>query len=285
LDRTAGQLKLASSPVDVGQLLRERLFSRGDATILTSASLTTAGKFTFVRERLGLDAPLALPIDELSVASSLRHSEQALLYTPSDLPPVDAPDFVPRAAMRIADLVRLTPGGAFILCTSLRVMHALSDALSEQLTTPLFVQGEMPKMALLETFKKADNATLVASMSFWEGVDVPGAALRLVVIDRLPFPVPSDPLVVARSRGVEARGNNAFMHYQLPQAALSLKQGFGRLLRGKLDFGVVAILDGRIRTRGYASILKRSLPPAAQCEALADVKVFFESRLARTVSK
>ncbi|MFP6685397.1 MAG: ATP-dependent DNA helicase, partial [Polyangiaceae bacterium] len=230
LERAAGRIKLASSPVDVGELLRERLFARGDPTVLTSASLTTGGKYDFMRDRLGLDARLDTPVEEMSVGTCLRHEEQALLYLPRDLPAVDSPDFIDEAAARIATLVRLTPGGTFVLCTSLRAMKGLSAALRPQLDTPVFVQGELPKTALLEAFKGTEDATLVASMSFWEGVDAPGQALRLVVIDRIPFPVPSDPLVVARARGVEARGKSAFMHYHLPQAALTLKQGFGRLL-------------------------------------------------------
>ncbi len=237
-----------------------------------------------LRDRLGLDAGLDTPVEEMSVVTCLQHEEQALLYLPRDLPAVDSPDFIDEAAARIATLVRLTPGGTFVLCTSLRAMKGLSAALRPQLDTPVFVQGELPKTALLEAFKGTEDATLVASMSFWEGVDVPGPALRLVIIDRIPFPVPSDPLVVARGRGVEARGKSAFMHYHLPQAALTLKQGFGRLLRARTDFGVVAVLDGRIQSRGYGSVLKRSIPPAAQSDDLAEVKRFFAraSRLART---
>ena len=240
--------------------------------VLTSASLSVDERFSFVRARLGLDAPLDLPIDELAVASAFDHRVQALLYTPTDLPEVDDPRFAHRAAERIAALCRLTPGGAFVLCTSTRAMRALAGALRP--LDPL-VQGEAPKTALLERFRERRQGILVATMSFWEGVDVPGAALRLVVIDRLPFPVPSDPLVRARGEALERRGISPFAGDSLPRAALVLKQGFGRLLRRRDDLGVVAIFDRRICTRSYGGALVASLPPVRQSRDLEDVASFW----------
>jgi ATP-dependent DNA helicase DinG len=271
--REGHEVALSSSPVEVGPALRERLFERGHGVVLTSASLTVDERFSFVRARLGLDGPLDLPIDELAVASAFDHRAQALLYTPTDLPEVDDPRFVDEAAERIATLRGLTPGGTFVLCTSIRAMRALSGAMRPALDP--IVQGEAPKAALLARFRERQHGVLVATMSFWEGVDVPGAALRLVVIDRLPFPVPGDPLVRARGEALERRGVSPFAGDSLPRAALVLKQGFGRLLRRRDDLGVVAILDRRICTRGYGSALVASLPPVRQTRDLEDVASFW----------
>jgi len=267
---------LTSRPVHVGPLLGERLFDRGPATILTSASLTAEGRFDFLRGRLGLDEPRELPVDELTLSSPFDHAHQALLYTPIDLPEVDDPAFTPAAAERSCALAAMTPGGVFVLCTSNRSLRALANAFaSAELERPLLVQGAAPKAALLSSFRKARDAILVATMSFWEGVDVPGDALRLVVIDRIPFSVPSDPVVAARAEALRADGKSPFKHDALPRAALILKQGYGRLLRRRDDVGVVAILDRRVATRGYGRALVDSLPPARQTRDLEDVQSFW----------
>lgn len=267
---------LTSRPVHVGPLLAERLFDRGPATVLCSASLTAEGRFDFLRGRLGLDEPRELPVDELSVDSPFDHRHQALLYTPTDLPAVDDPGFVAAAADRVAALAALTPGGIFVLCTSNRSLQGFARALRKAgLARPLLVQGEAPKAALLKTFRAARDAVLVATMSFWEGVDVPGPALRLVVIDRIPFSVPTDPVVAARAAALEAAGRVAFKHDALPRAALVLKQGYGRLVRRRDDVGVVAIFDRRVATRSYGRVLIESLPPARQTRELEDVEAFW----------
>jgi ATP-dependent DNA helicase DinG len=244
--------------------------------VLTSASLTTDGDFGFVSRRLGLDAELPLPVSELMVTSSIDPFAQALLYTPTDLPEVDSPTFAAQAAERVAQLCTRTPGGAFVLCTSLRSMEAIAAELARHLPVPPLKQGMAPKATLLERFSRAGDAVLVATMSFWEGVDVPGEALALVVIDRIPFAVPSDPIVQARGKAVERAGGSAFRDDSLPRAAITLKQGFGRLLRHRADRGIVAILDRRLSQRSYGERLVESLPRVQRTRDLEDVVAFWE---------
>jgi ATP-dependent DNA helicase DinG len=282
LERSDHGLSLSSSPVDVGPLLRQRLFDRGQAVVLTSASLTTGRGFDFLRSRLGLVADehgaLDAPVDELAVPPAIDHRAQALLYTPTDLPEVSDDRYLDAAAQRAAQLVKMTPGGAFVLCTSLRSMRTLATQLRSSLGRSLIVQGDAPKAALLDRFRDERDGLLVATMSFWEGVDVPGEALRMVIIDRLPFEVPTDPLVKARCRSIESTGRSPFSDYTVPRAAITLKQGFGRLLRRRSDHGVVAILDKRICTRSYGQVMRDSLPEVPSSRAIEDVERFFERR-------
>ncbi len=263
---------LGASPVQVASLLRGRLFEAQGAVILTSATLATEEGFSFFRERVGLSDD-AGPVEELRLQSPFDHAKNALLYVPSDLP--DPPGYQDAAAARIVELVRLSGGGAFVLCTSVRSMRAFHARLRRERTGLLLLQGEAPKSLLLEQFRAAGNAILVATLSFWEGVDVPGQALRLVILDKLPFPVPSDPLVAARTASIEARGGNAFSEYFIPAAAITLKQGFGRLLRTATDRGVVALLDRRVLHRTYGRALLASLPPARVTGWIEDVAEFF----------
>jgi len=281
-------VSLGASPVDLGRLFREEVFERIGACVLTSATLTVGGSsakdaeggggsFRFFRSRMGLTEELSVPVDELSVPSPFDFPNAAILYTPRDLPEATEPAFVSQAADRIADLVAITGGGAFVLCTSLRGMTALADALRTRLDLPPLVQGSAPKTALLSRFRAHKDAVLVATMSFWEGVDVPGEALRLVIIEKLPFAVPTDPIVAARCAAIEREGGNPFVAYSVPQAAITLKQGFGRLIRTRSDRGIVAILDKRVKTRGYGKVLLSSLPPARRTEKIDDVREFWGS--------
>ncbi len=263
---------IGASPVEVGDLLRERIFERGGAAVLTSATLNTAGDFGFVKRLIGID----FEIDELSLASPFDYSSQAALYMPRDLPDPRDGRYLDAASREILQLIELTGGGAFILCTSLRMMRELHAACAPHLHRVPLVQGMAPKSELLETFKAQGDGVLFASASFWEGVDVPGSALRLVVIDKLPFDVPSDPLVEARCKRMEERGENAFMGYLVPQAALSLKQGFGRLIRTQSDRGIVAVLDRRLSTKGYGRVFLKSLPDASRCYSLDEARAFWE---------
>ena len=224
---------------------------------------------------MGLTEELSVPVDELSVPSPFDFPNAAILYTPRDLPEATDYAFVPQAADRIADLVAITGGGAFVLCTSLRGMSALADALKTRLDLPPLVQGTAPKTALLSRFRAHKDAVLVATMSFWEGVDVPGEALRLVIIEKIPFAVPTDPIVAARCAAIEREGGNPFVAYSVPQAAITLKQGFGRLIRTRSDRGIVAILDKRVKTRGYGKTLLASLPPARRTEQIEEVRAFW----------
>ena len=259
---------IGSSPIDVGPLLRERLHDRVPCLIFTSATLTTGGDFSFLKRRLGIDAE----VSEEVVESPFRYEEQAALYAPSHLPDPRSPGFADAAAREILELIRMSEGGAFVLSTSLRMMRILAKRVGEELDYEWFVQGDAPKQTLLDRFRDRGNAVLFATASFWEGVDVPGSALRLVVIDKLPFDVPSDPVVAARCERLDEAGESSFMRYLVPAAALSLKQGFGRLIRTTQDRGVVAILDSRIRNKGYGKVFLRSLPPARVCDTLDEVR-------------
>jgi ATP-dependent DNA helicase DinG len=275
---------LSSAPVDLSRLLRERVFESVPAVILTSATLAThrakpegGGAFGYVRARLGLDAD-SVGVEELLVGSPFDFSRQALLYTPRDLPAPASPGFIEGASERVAELVRLTGGGCFVLTTSLRSMRLFHQRLRALLPgVRLFVQGDAPKASLLDAFREAGDAVLVATMSFWEGVDVPGRALRLVALEKIPFLVPSDPIVRARAEALEADGKSAFSSLHVPAATIVLKQGFGRLVRTRKDAGIVALLDERVHRRGYGKALLAALPPACRASELDEVRRFWSS--------
>ncbi len=279
-------LALSSTPVDLSNILEERVFESIPAVVLTSATLATrqraeaaaeqgAGPFGYLRRRLGL-AP-HLDVEELLLDSPFDFAQNSLLYTPRDLPPPGTSEFLEVAAERVAELVELTDGGAFVLTTSLRAMSGLHALLAKRLgSRRLFLQGQAPKQALISAFRAAGDAVLVATQSFWEGVDVPGHALRLVVLEKLPFFVPTDPIVRARSLAIERDGGNPFMDLFVPGAALSLKQGFGRLIRTQKDVGVVALLDERLHKKSYAKLLLSALPPAKTTDDFSVVQEFWE---------
>jgi len=253
-------------------MLRDRLFMRGGANVLTSATLATNGSFQYVKARLGIESDA----EESCLASPFDYATQAALYLPTGLgDPRDAA-FLERAAAEVVALVAVTEGGAFVLCTSTRAVRELADRTRGRLQRSVFVQGDAPNAALLDGFRADGNAVLFATAGFWQGVDVPGAALRLVIIDKLPFDVPSDPLVSARCHRLKQRGEEPFMRYLVPAAALLLKQGFGRLIRTRADRGIVALLDQRVSTKGYGKVFLRSLPPARRCGTLSEVRAFWE---------
>ncbi|HEY5960732.1 MAG TPA: ATP-dependent DNA helicase [Polyangiaceae bacterium] len=275
---------VTSAPVDLSNLLRTRIFDAVPCVVLTSATLTTSSSslvasnvpsFGYLRQRLGI-VELDRPVVELNVLSTFDYETRALLYTPKDLPAPSQPDFISAASTRISELIALTRGGAFVLTTSLRSMQRFYEELKPRHPElVVMIQGEAPKSELLRRFRSQENAVLVATASFWEGVDVPGRALRLVVLEKIPFYVPTDPLVRARSVALEAEGKNPFMDYMVPAAAITLKQGFGRLIRNRLDAGIVALLDERIHRRGYGQRLLRSLPPARRTDSLDSVRRFW----------
>jgi ATP-dependent DNA helicase DinG len=264
-------VSIGASPIDLGPTLRERLFDRVATVVCTSATLATGGGFHFAKARLG--APPE--VNELLVPSPFDYASRAALYLPRDLPEPADPTFDAASASRIRELVALTDGGAFVLCTSTRAMRSIHASLVGHVGE-LLVQGERPKHAILSRFRASGHAVLVATMSFWEGVDVPGRALRLVILDKLPFAVPTDPVVAARAAQIEEGGGNSFVQYSVPAAAITLKQGFGRLVRSQRDGGIVAILDRRIVTRPYGRVLVASLPPARRLTTLDQVRAFWE---------
>ncbi len=276
LDVTARAVSLGSSPVDLGVTLRRALFDRVQTVICTSATLATSvgdapPGFHYAKARLGAP-PEAL---ELIVASPFDFASRAGLYLPRDLPEPADPAFEAASVSRVLELLEVTGGGAFVLCTSNRAMKGIHEGLRHRWKNKLLLQGEAPKHVLLDEFRAHEDAVLVATLSFWEGVDVPGRALRLVVLDKIPFAVPTDPIVAARSAEVDRQGGNSFAEYSIPAAAITLKQGFGRLLRTQEDAGIVAILDRRIVTRGYGKRLLASLPPARRLSRLDEVRAFW----------
>ncbi len=267
---------VGATPIEVATMLRSRLFERTPTVVLTSATLSTSGTFDFFRSRVGADGP-NVSRAEIIVPSPFDFEHAAILYTPVDLPEPSDPQFSAKAADRTADLICLTGGGALVLCTSNRSMETLRSALEVRLRRPIAMQGDAPKAKLLDDMRSNGHGVLVATMSFWEGVDIAGDALRLVVIDKLPFAVPTDPVVAARCKAIEEAGENPFVKYHVPSAAISLKQGFGRLIRTQRDRGIVAILDRRIVQRGYGKRLLESLPPARRTTSLAEVRAFWEA--------
>jgi len=265
---------LGASPIDVSEVLREGVFFSVSSVILASATLSTGGDFSFLRSRLGID----FEAEELSLPAPFDFERQACLFVPHDICDPRDPGFPQQAAANTAALARVTGGGALVLCTSLRNMSAIHDLLVGQVPGPLLIQGSAPKTALLERFSADRASVLVATTSFWQGVDLPGDALRLVVIDKLPFASPGEPIVAARIEHVTEQGASAFTSYQVPQAALTLKQGFGRLIRTRTDSGIVAILDRRLLTMPYARTFFASLPPCPTFQRMADAEAWWLSR-------
>ena len=253
----AGGVFLHASPIQVAELLRRHLVQGAPTAVFTSATLTVAGAFSFTRHRLGLPVD---EVDELTVPSPFDYGRQAMLYLPRDLPIPADDEFPTAAAARIRELLDVTEGRAFCLFTSHRALREAARRLAG-LRWPLLVQGQEPRGALVERFRATPGAVLLGTGSFWEGVDVPGDALSLVVIDKLPFAPHTDPLVAARAQLVVERGGDPFQVLQLPHAAISLKQGFGRLIRRRDDRGIVAVLDPRIVTKTYGRVFLATLPP------------------------
>ena len=263
--------ELRSAPISVAPLLREHLWDRLHAAVLTSATLSLDGDLSFTRARLGLASS-----SELVLASPFDVQAQALLYLPSDAPDPRAAGWDRAIADHIVAIVRASEGRALCLFTSWRALEAVRQLVAEGLAAyPLLVQGEAPRERLLEAFRADVHSVLLATQSFWQGVDVRGEACSCVIIDRLPFAVPSDPLVAGRCEQIVRDGGSAFDDYALPQAALMLRQGFGRLLRSHDDRGVVAVLDGRLSTARYAEPLLAALPAVPRVHEIADVEAFF----------
>jgi ATP-dependent DNA helicase DinG len=264
---------LQATPIDVGPILAECLWSKLDCAVLTSATLAVGGGFEYIRQRLGLEHAR-----ESVLPSHFDYENQALFYVPPDLPDARMPQFTVKAAERIRKLLEITRGRAFVLFTSYAQMNDIYQRLLGELEFPILRQGDAPKTALLEEFRLTPNSVLFATSSFWQGVDVQGEQLSCVIIDRLPFAVPSDPIVAARVKAVDADGGNAFFQYQVPAAVITLKQGFGRLIRSLHDRGLLVLLDNRILKKQYGRVFIESLPNYKKTTEIRVVEEFFSAR-------
>jgi ATP-dependent DNA helicase DinG len=261
---------LRAAPIDVSALVQEQLFSRMRSSVLTSATLAVDGSFDYVRRRLGIRQA-----SEVRVSSEFDFATQSLLYLPRRMPPPRSPDFARAVAHEVIEILVRTRGRAFVLFTSYATMHAVFEMVMGRLRFPLLMQGTAPRSALLGQFRATPHAVLFATSSFWQGVDVVGEQLSCVIIDKLPFASPGDPITAARIENVTAQGGEAFNDYQVPLAILALLQGLGRLIRHRTDRGVLAILDPRLRTMGYGRRFLQSLPPSPIAQDLASIERFF----------
>jgi ATP-dependent DNA helicase DinG len=263
-------LHLRAAPIDVSRIVQSALFERMRATVLTSATLAVDGSFEYVRGRLGVKNA-----SETQVASEFDYATQALLYLPRRMPPPRAPTFAEAAARETTEILKRSNGRAFVLFTSYAVLNAVQRVLEMTLPFPLLVQGTAPRSVLIQRFRTTPNAVLLATASFWQGVDVVGEALSCVIIDKLPFASPGDPVTAARIEAITERGGDPFSEYQVPLAILALQQGLGRLIRHRQDRGVLAVLDPRLRTMGYGRRFLESLPPAPVTHDLETIAGFF----------
>jgi ATP-dependent DNA helicase DinG len=277
-ERRGPSVTFCRTPVEVSAILSDVLWNESCPVLLTSATLSVSGNLSYFRERVGLGG---VDVRELIVDNEFDFARKALVYVPADLPDPGDEGFPSAAARETAAILSLSGGGALVLCTSYRTLGALEELLRDALPFTLYVQGEGPRMHLLRAFREEEDAVLIGTGTFWEGIDVPGESLRCVIIDKLPFAPPTDPVVAARVRAVRERGGDPFAEYQLPEAVLALRQGVGRLLRRGDDFGVVALLDHRVLSRSYGAVFRENLPEMPWTRDPGAVKDFFR-RFRRT---
>jgi ATP-dependent DNA helicase DinG len=261
-----------ASPLDVSMSMRELLYDNVRTIIFTSATLSTNGNFDYIRSCLGISENALEGI----YPSHFDFKTQTIMYVPNDLPAPNFKDFAVEAAKRIIEILEITSGRALILFTSYSNLNIVYELISGKLPYTVYRQGDAPRSILLERFRQDTHSVLLATGSFWQGVDVPGEALSCLIVDKLPFDSPGDPMVAARIETIQSKGGNPFMEYQLPSAIISLKQGLGRLIRKRSDRGVLAILDGRILTARYGRFFFDSLPEMTVSNEMEDIRSFFE---------
>jgi ATP-dependent DNA helicase DinG len=259
-----------ASPIDVSKIVQEVLLDRMRTTVLTSATLAVDGRFDYIRERLGIGRAY-----EVRLPSEFDFSRQALLYLPARMPDPRSPEFAMAAGREVVEILRRSKGRAFVLFTSYAMLREVQAIAEMALDYPLFVQGTAPRSQLLRQFRETPHSVLLATSSFWQGVDVVGDQLSCVIIDKLPFASPADPVTGARIESIRARGGEPFDEYQVPFAILTLQQGLGRLIRHRRDRGVLAVLDPRLRTKAYGRRFVASLPPAPTVHDLSRIEAFF----------
>ncbi len=269
LDRRGRGVFLEACPIDVSPLLRESLFEKVPTCVLTSATLTVGGSTAYTQSRLGLE-----DVRGDTLSTEFDFQKQAALYIPANLPDYRSAEYLGKASDEIESIIAVSRGRAFVLFTSYQQMQACYRILAPRLPYPTLLQGKTSRSRLLEEFRSKEHAVLFATSSFWQGIDVKGDALSCVIVDKLPFQVPSDPLVQARIRQIETDGGNAFSDYQVPAAILRLKQGFGRLIRSRTDRGILAILDSRLRTKGYGKLFLASLPDYSIVDRVEELENF-----------
>ncbi|MDQ7836887.1 MAG: ATP-dependent DNA helicase [Thermodesulfobacteriota bacterium] len=273
LEKKERSVVLAASPLDVTSAFQAKLYSHLPAFVFTSATLTVKGNFDFYKSRVGLDEETI----ELNIPSPFDYARQTLLYIPKNIPEPQSPVFCAALSREIETILDASSGRALVLFTSYRNMQEVYHIIKDRLPFPLLMQGEKPRPVLLELFQRDVQSVLLATNSFWEGIDVPGESLSCVIIDKLPFGVPSDPVMKGRIDWLNRQGKNPFSDYQLPLAVLSLRQGIGRLIRSKNDRGLLAILDVRTLKRGYGVTFLQSLPQTRLTHNLEEVRRFFLS--------
>jgi len=261
---------LRASPINVSTIVRAQLLDRMRTTVLTSATLTVDGAFDYVRARLGVGKAA-----EVRLPSEFDFRRQAILYLPPRMPDPRSENFAVAAGREVIEVLRRTRGRAFVLFTSYATMRAVQAMAEMALNYPIFAQGAAPRSQLLNQFRRTPHSVLFATSSFWQGVDVVGEALSCVIVDKLPFAPPGDPITAARIDAIRARGGDPFSEYQVPLAILALQQGLGRLIRHRRDRGVLAVLDPRLRTSGYGRRFVASLPPAPIVHDLSSIEAFF----------
>jgi ATP-dependent DNA helicase DinG len=265
---------LRASPIDVSAIVRELLLDKMRTTVLTSATLTVDGGFGYIRDRLGIRSAA-----EIRLPSEFDFGRQALLYLPPRMPDPRSQEFAGAAGRQVVEILKRTRGRAFVLFTSYATLRAVQALAEMALDYPIFVQGTVPRTQLLKQFRATPHSVLFATASFWQGVDVVGDALSCVIVDKLPFASPGDPVTAARIDSIRARGGEPFDEYQVPLAILALQQGLGRLIRHRRDRGVLAVLDPRLRTKGYGRRFLASLPPAPVVHELDSLSTFLSADL------
>ncbi len=265
-----GSVVCHGTPVEVSSILEECLFARRSAVVLTSATLTVGNSFQYLRESLGLPSETR----ELSAPSPFAYEDQAVLYIPPDFPSPTDPTFCRCLAEQALLIFRKTRGRGLFLFTSYRNLHQVHELLKDRLPYPILVQGQKPKRVLLAEFKERIDSVLMATSSFWQGIDVPGESLTCLLIDKVPFEVPDDPIGSSRMKHLESRGKNAFYQYQVPRAVIQLKQGLGRLIRSSRDRGVMAVFDVRLLQKSYGALFLQSFPPCRRVRGIEDMDAF-----------